>query len=152
MPSGLIFKDTHFSSCCRSRLADFFTNCQPESRSVSSCLKENYADCLLAYSGLIGKRAGKGGGLLVRKKPQTAFWRPTWNKNWNMILCDMILGQFLHLHVLALFRLAEILGVSLYITRKLRMEDKERKVLEFEVNSSLKKIKLIKIVECRTEE
>lgn len=44
-----------FSSSCRSRLADFFTNCQPESRSVSSCLKENYADCLLAYSGLIGK-------------------------------------------------------------------------------------------------
>uniref|UniRef100_H2ZZS2 GDNF family receptor alpha 1 n=2 Tax=Latimeria chalumnae TaxID=7897 RepID=H2ZZS2_LATCH len=39
---------------CRSRLADFFTNCQPESRSVSSCLKENYAHCLLAYSGLIG--------------------------------------------------------------------------------------------------
>ncbi|KAJ7325228.1 hypothetical protein JRQ81_018248 [Phrynocephalus forsythii] len=39
---------------CRSRLADFFMNCQPESRSVSSCLKENYADCLLAYSGLIG--------------------------------------------------------------------------------------------------
>uniref|UniRef100_A0A8C6R0V1 GDNF/GAS1 domain-containing protein n=1 Tax=Nannospalax galili TaxID=1026970 RepID=A0A8C6R0V1_NANGA len=39
---------------CRSRLLDFFTNCQPESRSVSSCLKENYADCLLAYSGLIG--------------------------------------------------------------------------------------------------
>uniref|UniRef100_A0A0A0MXY7 GDNF family receptor alpha-1 n=1 Tax=Rattus norvegicus TaxID=10116 RepID=A0A0A0MXY7_RAT len=39
---------------CRSRLADFFTNCQPESRSVSNCLKENYADCLLAYSGLIG--------------------------------------------------------------------------------------------------
>uniref|UniRef100_A0A8C0RTL4 GDNF family receptor alpha 1 n=1 Tax=Canis lupus familiaris TaxID=9615 RepID=A0A8C0RTL4_CANLF len=38
---------------CRSRLADFFTNCQPESRSASSCLKENYADCLLAYSGLI---------------------------------------------------------------------------------------------------
>lgn len=69
-----------------------------------------------------------------------------------MILCDMILGQFLHLHVLALFRLAEILGVSVYITRKLRMEDKERKVLEFEVNSSLKKIKLIKMVECRTEE
>uniref|UniRef100_A0A8C6RNY4 GDNF/GAS1 domain-containing protein n=1 Tax=Nannospalax galili TaxID=1026970 RepID=A0A8C6RNY4_NANGA len=32
---------------CRSRLLD------PESRSVSSCLKENYADCLLAYSGLI---------------------------------------------------------------------------------------------------
>ncbi|XP_012859614.1 GDNF family receptor alpha-1 [Echinops telfairi] len=38
---------------CRSRLADFFTNCQPEPRSVSGCLKENYADCLLAYSGLI---------------------------------------------------------------------------------------------------
>uniref|UniRef100_A0A3Q3W0Z7 GDNF family receptor alpha n=1 Tax=Mola mola TaxID=94237 RepID=A0A3Q3W0Z7_MOLML len=39
---------------CRSRLADFFVNCQPEPRSPSGCLKENYADCLLAYSGLIG--------------------------------------------------------------------------------------------------
>ncbi|XP_035256447.1 GDNF family receptor alpha-1-like [Anguilla anguilla] len=39
---------------CRSRLADFFANCQPEHRSLSGCLKENYADCLLAYSGLIG--------------------------------------------------------------------------------------------------
>ncbi|XP_054655696.1 GDNF family receptor alpha-1a isoform X2 [Dunckerocampus dactyliophorus] len=39
---------------CRSRLADFFANCQTEPRSLSGCLKENYADCLLAYSGLIG--------------------------------------------------------------------------------------------------
>ncbi|XP_056616248.1 GDNF family receptor alpha-1a isoform X3 [Triplophysa dalaica] len=39
---------------CRSRLADFFTNCQPEPRSMSGCLKENYADCLLSYSGLVG--------------------------------------------------------------------------------------------------
>ncbi|XP_030012024.1 GDNF family receptor alpha-1a isoform X2 [Sphaeramia orbicularis] len=39
---------------CRSRLADFFANCQPEPRSLTGCLKENYADCLLAYSGLIG--------------------------------------------------------------------------------------------------
>ncbi|KAF5890582.1 GDNF family receptor alpha-1-like, partial [Clarias magur] len=39
---------------CRSRLADFFSNCQPEPRSLSGCLKENYADCLLSYSGLIG--------------------------------------------------------------------------------------------------
>uniref|UniRef100_A0A3Q2ZMQ5 GDNF family receptor alpha 1 n=1 Tax=Hippocampus comes TaxID=109280 RepID=A0A3Q2ZMQ5_HIPCM len=39
---------------CRSRLADFFANCQSEPRSRSGCLKENYADCLLAYSGLIG--------------------------------------------------------------------------------------------------
>ncbi|XP_072533459.1 GDNF family receptor alpha-1a isoform X2 [Salminus brasiliensis] len=38
---------------CRSRLADFFANCQPEPRSLSGCLKENYADCLLSYSGLI---------------------------------------------------------------------------------------------------
>uniref|UniRef100_A0A8B9LNL4 GDNF family receptor alpha 1 n=1 Tax=Astyanax mexicanus TaxID=7994 RepID=A0A8B9LNL4_ASTMX len=40
--------------CFRSRLADFFANCQPEPRSLSGCLKENYADCLLSYSGLIG--------------------------------------------------------------------------------------------------
>ncbi|TMS04484.1 GDNF family receptor alpha-1a isoform X2 [Larimichthys crocea] len=39
---------------CRSRLSDFFVNCQPEPRSLSGCLKENYADCLLSYSGLIG--------------------------------------------------------------------------------------------------
>ncbi|XP_057683014.1 GDNF family receptor alpha-1b [Corythoichthys intestinalis] len=39
---------------CRSRLADFISSCQPETRSVSGCLRENYADCLLAYSGLIG--------------------------------------------------------------------------------------------------
>nr|XP_046214410.1 GDNF family receptor alpha-1-like [Oncorhynchus gorbuscha] len=39
---------------CRSRLADFFANCQSEPRSLSGCLKENYADCLLSYSGLIG--------------------------------------------------------------------------------------------------
>ncbi|KAL0964522.1 hypothetical protein UPYG_G00325080 [Umbra pygmaea] len=39
---------------CRSRLADFFANCQSEPRSVSGCLKDNYADCLLSYSGLIG--------------------------------------------------------------------------------------------------
>ncbi|KAM4729401.1 GDNF family receptor alpha-1a isoform 2-T2 [Anableps anableps] len=39
---------------CRSRLADFFVNCMSEPRSQSGCLKENYADCLLAYSGLIG--------------------------------------------------------------------------------------------------
>ncbi|XP_029932910.1 GDNF family receptor alpha-1b [Myripristis murdjan] len=39
---------------CRSRLADFISNCQPEAHSTSGCLRENYADCLLAYSGLIG--------------------------------------------------------------------------------------------------
>ncbi|XP_075071702.1 GDNF family receptor alpha-1 [Mixophyes fleayi] len=39
---------------CRSRLAHFFTDCQSDPRSVSGCLKENYAECLLAYSGLIG--------------------------------------------------------------------------------------------------
>ncbi|XP_061911639.1 GDNF family receptor alpha-1b [Entelurus aequoreus] len=39
---------------CRSRLADFISNCQPESHSISGCLRENYADCLLSYSGLIG--------------------------------------------------------------------------------------------------
>uniref|UniRef100_A0A672JG96 GDNF family receptor alpha n=1 Tax=Salarias fasciatus TaxID=181472 RepID=A0A672JG96_SALFA len=39
---------------CRSRLADFISNCQPEAHSISGCLRENYADCLLSYSGLIG--------------------------------------------------------------------------------------------------
>ncbi|XP_061562816.1 GDNF family receptor alpha-1b [Phycodurus eques] len=39
---------------CKSRLADFISSCQPEAHSISGCLRENYADCLLAYSGLIG--------------------------------------------------------------------------------------------------
>ncbi|KAK5881260.1 hypothetical protein CesoFtcFv8_022080 [Champsocephalus esox] len=39
---------------CRSRLADFISNCQPEAHSISGCLRESYADCLLSYSGLIG--------------------------------------------------------------------------------------------------
>ncbi|XP_018429340.1 PREDICTED: GDNF family receptor alpha-1-like [Nanorana parkeri] len=39
---------------CRSRLAHFLNDCQPDPRSASGCLKENYAECLLAYSGLIG--------------------------------------------------------------------------------------------------
>ncbi|KAL6095006.1 gfra1 [Pungitius sinensis] len=39
---------------CRSRLADFISSCQPEAHSISGCLRESYADCLLSYSGLIG--------------------------------------------------------------------------------------------------
>lgn len=54
------------------------------------------------------------------------------------MLYDTILGQFLHLHVVALFCLMEILGVNLYITGKLRVEHKEGRVLEFEIKASLK--------------
>uniref|UniRef100_A0A8C7WPJ0 Gdnf family receptor alpha 1b n=1 Tax=Oryzias sinensis TaxID=183150 RepID=A0A8C7WPJ0_9TELE len=39
---------------CRSRLLDFTSNCQSEVHSISGCFTENYADCLLAYSRLIG--------------------------------------------------------------------------------------------------
>ncbi|XP_042200391.1 GDNF family receptor alpha-1 [Callorhinchus milii] len=39
---------------CRSRLADFLTNCQPALKAMSGCFRENYPACLLAYSGLIG--------------------------------------------------------------------------------------------------
>eukprot|EP00061_Rhincodon_typus_P018407 g47569.t1 len=38
----------------KSRLADFLTNCQPSAQSLSGCFRENYAACLLSYSGLIG--------------------------------------------------------------------------------------------------
>ncbi|XP_078392747.1 GDNF family receptor alpha-2-like [Cetorhinus maximus] len=37
-----------------SRLADFLSNCQPSAQSLSGCFRENYAACLLSYSGLIG--------------------------------------------------------------------------------------------------
>ncbi|XP_041066231.1 GDNF family receptor alpha-1b isoform X2 [Carcharodon carcharias] len=54
-PNCLSLADTCKTNyICRSRLADFITNCQPEPRSTSGCLRQNYAACLLAYSGLIG--------------------------------------------------------------------------------------------------
>lgn len=39
---------------CRSRLADFVTNCQSSPQSVSGCVRDSYAACLGAYAGLIG--------------------------------------------------------------------------------------------------
>ncbi|XP_030622720.1 GDNF family receptor alpha-3 [Chanos chanos] len=39
---------------CRSRLADFQHNCQPNPLSPSGCLRESGAVCLKAYAGLIG--------------------------------------------------------------------------------------------------
>ncbi|XP_041845247.1 GDNF family receptor alpha-3 [Melanotaenia boesemani] len=47
------------SSCrqddiCRSRLADFLSNCQPSLLTASGCLKDSPGLCLRAYAGLIG--------------------------------------------------------------------------------------------------
>ncbi|KAM9741775.1 GDNF family receptor alpha-3 [Menidia menidia] len=39
---------------CRSRLADFLTNCQPSPMTASGCLKDSTGLCLRAYAGLIG--------------------------------------------------------------------------------------------------
>uniref|UniRef100_UPI00358E7916 GDNF family receptor alpha-4-like isoform X2 n=1 Tax=Myxine glutinosa TaxID=7769 RepID=UPI00358E7916 len=39
---------------CRSRLADFFTNCRASSHSRTACYHDNYAACLMAYTGLVG--------------------------------------------------------------------------------------------------
>ncbi|KAK1787158.1 hypothetical protein P4O66_017533, partial [Electrophorus voltai] len=39
---------------CRSRLADFHTNCQMTQDSISTCPKDDYQSCLTAYTGLIG--------------------------------------------------------------------------------------------------
>ena len=52
---GICISISRFFVFPRSRLADFISTCQPEARSVSGCLRENYADCLLSYSGLIGE-------------------------------------------------------------------------------------------------
>lgn len=57
----------------------------------------------------------------------------------------MILGKILHQSVFALFYLIEAPGANLYVARKLRIEDKGRKVLEFEVILAYK-VKLIKMV------
>ncbi|XP_044875469.1 GDNF family receptor alpha-4 isoform X3 [Mauremys mutica] len=39
---------------CRSRYAEFQFNCQPSPQSATGCRRENYAACLLAYTGIIG--------------------------------------------------------------------------------------------------
>ncbi|KAF5897591.1 GDNF family receptor alpha-4-like, partial [Clarias magur] len=39
---------------CRSRLAQFQYDCQPQEQSSSGCKHGNYAACLVAYTGLIG--------------------------------------------------------------------------------------------------
>uniref|UniRef100_A0A3B4GQB5 GDNF family receptor alpha 4a n=1 Tax=Pundamilia nyererei TaxID=303518 RepID=A0A3B4GQB5_9CICH len=39
---------------CRSRWAQFQHDCQPSEQSASGCKQENYGQCLLAYTGLIG--------------------------------------------------------------------------------------------------
>ncbi|XP_024138638.1 GDNF family receptor alpha-4 [Oryzias melastigma] len=39
---------------CRSRLADFISNCQPSHQTASGCLKDSTGLCLRAYAGLIG--------------------------------------------------------------------------------------------------
>ncbi|MEE6520544.1 hypothetical protein FKM82_018451 [Ascaphus truei] len=39
---------------CRSRFAEFQFNCQPSPQSATGCARENYAACLMAYTGIIG--------------------------------------------------------------------------------------------------
>ncbi|XP_077465108.1 GDNF family receptor alpha-4 [Stigmatopora argus] len=39
---------------CKSRLAQFYQDCEPSEESTSGCKKRNYGACLLAYTGLIG--------------------------------------------------------------------------------------------------
>ncbi|XP_051508997.1 GDNF family receptor alpha-2-like isoform X2 [Myxocyprinus asiaticus] len=39
---------------CRSRLADFHTNCQMTPHSISSCLNDDYQACLASYTRLMG--------------------------------------------------------------------------------------------------
>ncbi|XP_067899011.1 GDNF family receptor alpha-4-like isoform X2 [Heterodontus francisci] len=39
---------------CKSRLADFQTNCQPSKMSASYCFQQNFNACLQSYTGLIG--------------------------------------------------------------------------------------------------
>ncbi|KAM9312002.1 GDNF family receptor alpha-2 [Gastrophryne carolinensis] len=39
---------------CRSRLADFVTNCQSSPQTASGCAHDSYSACLGAYAGLIG--------------------------------------------------------------------------------------------------
>ncbi|KAG9281208.1 GDNF family receptor alpha-4-like [Astyanax mexicanus] len=54
-PSCLtVMRVCHADYICRSRLAQFQHDCQPEAQSASGCKQGNYAACLVAYTGLIG--------------------------------------------------------------------------------------------------
>ncbi|XP_028853048.1 GDNF family receptor alpha-2-like isoform X2 [Denticeps clupeoides] len=46
--------DCREEQLCRSRLADFHTNCRVSPEYISSCPNENYQACLASYAGLIG--------------------------------------------------------------------------------------------------
>ncbi|KAM4707960.1 GDNF family receptor alpha-4 [Discoglossus pictus] len=39
---------------CKSRFAEFQFKCQPSPQSATGCARENYAACLMAYTGIIG--------------------------------------------------------------------------------------------------
>lgn len=52
----------------RSRYAEFQFNCQPSLQAASGCQRDSYAACLLAYTGIIGKRLHPSAGL------SPAFW------------------------------------------------------------------------------
>ncbi|XP_036434094.1 GDNF family receptor alpha-2a [Colossoma macropomum] len=47
-------KTCRLDALCRSRLADFHTNCQMTRDFISSCPNDDYQACLTAYTGLIG--------------------------------------------------------------------------------------------------
>lgn len=51
------------SPSIRSRYAEFQFNCQPSLQAASGCRRDSYAACLLAYTGIIGKRLHPSAGL-----------------------------------------------------------------------------------------
>ncbi|KAK9398570.1 GDNF family receptor alpha-4-like [Crotalus adamanteus] len=76
---------------CRSRYAEFQVNCQPSGLlSGTGCQKENYAACLLAYTGIIEASVLEVNGLLAGRssdapqKPPAGMW-VKWAK-WRMQL------------------------------------------------------------------
>lgn len=75
----------NFLCFCRSRFADFLSNCQPSHQTASGCLKDSTGLCLRAYAGLIGTKRTKKSKWFIRhyrnlQFPFTTSKRKTFEK------------------------------------------------------------------------
>lgn len=66
------------SRSIRSRYAEFQFNCQPSLQAASGCQRDSYAACLLAYTGIIGKRLHPSAGL------SPTFWVGNISSGWEI--------------------------------------------------------------------
>uniref|UniRef100_A0A8C6S802 GDNF family receptor alpha 4b n=1 Tax=Neogobius melanostomus TaxID=47308 RepID=A0A8C6S802_9GOBI len=78
---------------CRSRLAQFQYDCAPSETSSTGCMQDNYGACLLAYTGLIGKKYNNP-NYVDNSTSSVAPWCTCTNSGSQKDECDDFLGYF----------------------------------------------------------